>query len=97
MHSQREEVYSAAGDSSPGELVITTQIPSRLAGSENGPRMAEYSAQALPTQLCSFEVVERGYPAFKTNVVVPGDEIEVTLLREGRPAQIGPLLSASQR
>ena len=47
MHSQREEVYSAAGDSSPGELVIATQIPPRLAGSENGPRMAEYSAQAL--------------------------------------------------
>ena len=26
---------------------ITTQIPSRLAGSENGKRMAEYSAAAL--------------------------------------------------
>src|SRR5262245_66653675 len=26
---------------------ITTQIPSRLAGSENGRRMAEYSAEAL--------------------------------------------------
>jgi hypothetical protein len=37
---------------------ITTQIPSRLAGSENGRRMAEYSASALKKSGVSAQVFE---------------------------------------
>src|SRR6478672_8302424 len=37
---------------------ITTTIPSRLAGSENGKRMAEYSAAALSKAGVSAEVFE---------------------------------------
>src|SRR5262245_42423408 len=41
---------------------ITTQIPSRLAGSANGKRMAEYSAAALPREGVSARVHEMPAP-----------------------------------